>query len=108
MTTHTFTKKKVLVTQEFADCPNAIAKLEWIITFTDGTGESIGGGVTEFKLEDPANRFNAATITDAELEQYIIDEVIGSEWGKYVAFHEEIVAAATKEASLEVFYEAEA
>lgn len=108
MITHTFTKKKVFVTQEIEGHPNVITKLEWVFTFTDGVSKSTGAGAVEIKVNDASEYLYADTVTDADLEQYVIDNAIGLEWGNFVAFHEQRVKELSKESSWEVFYSNEA
>ena len=105
--TYTFEKLRVLTDNSIEGYSDVVTVVDWKITFTDGTYESIGLGTTYVDVTDLSSFTPIADVTDSMLEQWVIDEDFGIEWGEFVAFHQDNINRQQTEASLTVYYQSD-
>ena len=103
--TYTFKSHRIEVTQDIPEYPNAIYKVHWSIVFTDGVNESHGAGVSIFDVYNITSFTPIETVTDEDILQWLIDDEFGTNWGEYVAFHENEVRTKSRQPNLVVYYD---
>lgn len=101
---YTFNKKQVYVTQDIEGYNDVIACVRWEFDFTDGTYHSVGVGETFFDLTDPTHLVSADQVTDAMLEEWVVNETLAGEWKNYVNYHSDFVKAQAKYEKYELYY----
>lgn len=102
---YTFKKKRIYVTNEIEGYPDAIAKVDWEFTFTDGTNVSVGTGETFMDLTNLDPFTLTPEVTDAKLEEWIIEQQFANNWTEYYDFHVGNVERQAKQDSLILYYE---
>ena len=102
--TYEFKKRRVEVTQDFPKFPNLIVRVEWEIEFTDGTNYSSGLGVTDLDISSISDFTAIEQVTDAMLEDWVIQESFHNNWNDFVAHHEKVITDKKELPNLEVYY----
>lgn len=83
-----FEKKRVLTQDSLDGLSDVILFVEWVFTFEKEGKTSKGVGITEFNDLDTSDFTPYADVTDADLQQWVIDKSFAASWGEYCAHHE--------------------
>lgn len=105
--TYEFVKQKILVTQAIDGLDDVIYKVLWTFNFTDGKYNSSGSGETYFDMSNLDNFTETSQVTDAKLEEWIIEKSFGANWGFFVQEHEARIRKQAEEEELDVYYKDE-
>lgn len=103
--TYTFKKTKVLTDPGITSHQNVISRVYWMITFSDGTSDSIASGVTDLNTSNIENFVEIGDITDNMLGSWVIAAQGGDAFiNMLLGIHGPIIAKKTEESKLEVYF----